>query len=87
VASTGDGAFRIGLQDLYGLPFDGGTQHWVTCDGSGRVVDFAIQEGKGDSRSRILALGFKWREEIVAFPVMVFDREGHGEGFFSSSSM
>jgi hypothetical protein len=56
----------------------------VTCDSSGRVVDFEIQEGKGDLRSRILAMGRKWAGEIGQHPVNVFDREGHGTPFFSA---
>jgi hypothetical protein len=55
----------------------------VTCDGSGRIVDFEIQEGKGDLRSHIAALGKKWQEDMPQTPVQVFDREGHGADFFA----
>jgi hypothetical protein len=64
------------------MPVPGQT-NLVTCDRSGRVVDFEIQEGKGDLRSRIVELGSRWSEEVFACPVMVFDREGNGTGFFS----
>ena len=55
----------------------------VTCDGSGRIVDFEIQEGKGDLRALIGALGHKWQKELPQTPVQVFDREGHGADFFA----
>jgi hypothetical protein len=48
------------------------------------VVDFEIQEGKGDLRAHIVALGKKWAGEVPHQPVMVFDREGSGEDFFAS---
>jgi len=54
----------------------------VTSDGSGRIVDFEIQEGKGDLRGYIARLAQKWRDDIANAPVMVFDREGHGAEFF-----
>ena len=55
----------------------------VTCDGRGRIVCFEIQEGKGDLRARILALGDYARgQSLGAMPVQVFDREGDGLGFF-----
>lgn len=46
-------------------------------------MDFEIQEGKGDLRAHILSLGSKWKEDLPSSPVMVFDREGNGTGFFS----
>ena len=45
-------------------------------------VDFEIQEGKGDIRNYLIALGAKWKAEITIGPVMVFDREGYGGNFF-----
>lgn len=65
------------------MPVPGRT-NMVTCDVSGRVVDFEIQEGKGDLRTHIVALGRKWAGEVPRKPVMVFDREGSGEDFFAS---
>ena len=59
-----------------------GRTNMVTCDGSGRVVDFEIQEGKGDYRGHICNLGEKWKEYIPGGVVKVFDREGHGAEFF-----
>jgi hypothetical protein len=61
-----------------------GRTNMVTCDSSGRVVNFEIQEGKGDLRAHIVALGKKWAGEVPRQPVMVFDREGSGEDFFAS---
>jgi len=63
------------------MPVPGRT-NMVTCDGSGRIVDFEIQEGKGDLRGYIKALGHKWEAEVEQIPVMVFDREGNGSEFF-----
>ncbi len=59
-----------------------GRNNIVACDSSGRVVDFEIQEGKGDIREHLINLGIKWKEEITPGPVMVFDREGYGGRFF-----
>jgi hypothetical protein len=59
-----------------------GRNNIVACDASGRIVDFEIQEGKGDIRANIIELGKKWKQEIVAGPVMVFDREAYGTEFF-----
>lgn len=56
----------------------------VTCDDSGRIVDFDIQEGKGDMRTLIAGLGKKWEGDIPLKPLQVFDREGHGAEFFAS---
>ena len=56
----------------------------VTCDISGRIVDFDIQEGKGDLRARIVDLGKKWQSDMPQKAVQVFDREGHGADFFAS---
>ena len=47
------------------------------------MLDFEIQEGKGDLRSHIMALCEKWAKDVPECPVMVFDREGDGTGFFS----
>lgn len=59
-----------------------GRNNIVACDSSGRVVDFEIQEGKGDIRNYIINLGLKWKAEVTPGPVMVFDREGYGGNFF-----
>lgn len=59
-----------------------GRNNIVACDASGRIVDFEIQEGKGDIRANIVELGKKWKREIAAGPVMVFDREAYGAEFF-----
>jgi hypothetical protein len=62
-----------------------GQTNLVTCDGRGRIVCFEIQEGKGDLRARILALGTYAREQSLGvLPVQLFDREGDGLGFFSA---
>ena len=63
------------------MPMPGQT-NLVTCDNQGRIVDFDIQEGKGDLRDRILKLNQKWTEELPTVPMMIFDREGSGAEFF-----
>ncbi len=59
-----------------------GQSNLVTCDINGNIVDFEIQEGKGDLKSRISELRKKWEKEIPEGPIMVFDREGSGKAFF-----
>jgi hypothetical protein len=79
---TGKERVRSAYNTQRRMPVPGRTS-MVSCDGSGRIVDFEIQEGKGDLRRHIVTLGQKWVEELPERPVMVFDREGHGAGFFS----
>ena len=64
-----------------------GRNNIVTCDSSGRVVDFEIQEGKGDIRNYLIKLGEKWKAEVTPGPVMVFDREGYGGNFFHEMNL
>lgn len=62
-----------------------GQTNLVTSDGRGRIVCFDIQEGKGDLRARILALGAYARaQSLGVMPLQVFDRQGDGLGFFSA---
>ena len=63
------------------MPVPGRTNQ-VTCDGSGRIVDFEIHEGKGQMKQWILDVVDKWQPELAARPVSVFDREGYDAGFF-----
>ena len=60
-----------------------GQTNLVTCDKSGRIVDFEIQEGKGDLKERIVELSEKWKNEVPGGVGAVFDREGNGVAFFS----
>jgi len=60
-----------------------GQTNMVTTDQTGRIVDFEIQEGKGDIRQRIFDLANKWGQEVPYGPVMVFDREAYGAEQFS----
>lgn len=60
-----------------------GRTNMVACDSSGRVVDFEIQEGKGDLCAHIVASGEKWSDIVPLQPVRVFDREGSGNEFFA----
>ena len=64
------------------MPFPGRTSQ-VSCDGSGRIVDFEIHEGKGQLKQWLLEVVDKWSSELPARPVMVFDREGYEASFFS----
>jgi len=63
------------------MPMPGRT-NLVTCDISGRIVDFQIQEGKGNLREYIANMQKRWAEELTCTPLMVFDREGYGGDFF-----
>jgi len=79
---TGKKKVRWAYNTQRRMPFPGQT-NMVTCDVSGRVVDFEIQEGRGDLRNYIKALCEKWAADVPQCPGMVFDREGNGTGFFS----
>lgn len=61
-----------------------GNVSFVTCDFSGRIVDFELKEGGAGLREHILNLHDKWKAnfEDPNFPVHVFDREGDGCEFF-----
>jgi len=61
-----------------------GQTNIVTCDISGRIVDFQIQEGKGDLKTYIIDLKKEWKQELTEIPLMVFDREGYGAPFFNT---
>ena len=61
-----------------------GQTNIVTCDMSGRIVDFQIQEGKGDLKTYIIDLKKEWKQELTEIPFMVFDREGYGAPFFNT---
>ncbi len=63
------------------LPMPGRTS-LVTCDVRGMVVDFEIEEGKGDLKERIFRLADKWKKDAGRTPVMIFDREGSGSEFY-----
>jgi hypothetical protein len=64
------------------LPVPGRTSQ-VTCDATGRIVDFVIEEGKGEMKQQILEVIEQWLPELPARPIAVFDREGYDSGFFS----
>ena len=78
---TGNRKLHAGYNTQRHMPVAGRT-NLVTSYSSGRIVDFAIQEGKGDLRGYILSLSEKWRDELGFVPVMIFDREGRGAEFF-----
>jgi hypothetical protein len=64
------------------MPVPGRTSQ-VTCDHTGRIVDFVIDEGKGEMKEHILNVVEKWKPELSAKPISIFDREGHDKGYFS----
>ena len=64
------------------MPMPGQTNQ-VSCDLDGQIIDFVIQEGKGDMKQHIIDLSEKWEDEMPVKPVHVFDREGNGKEFFS----
>jgi len=61
-----------------------GRTNMVVCDLQGNIVDFEIQEGKGDLKSFVVNLDERWKNDMMEKPIKVFDREGDGIGFFSS---
>ena len=65
------------------MPVPGRTSQ-VTCDHTGRIVDFMIDEGKGEMKQWILTVGEKWQSETGQRALMVFDREGYDQAFFST---
>jgi hypothetical protein len=78
---TGKKKVHSGYNTQRRMPVAGRT-NLVTSDSTGRIVDFEIQEGKGDLRSYIVSLNKKWQNEFIQVPIMVFDREGYGREFF-----
>lgn len=64
------------------MPVPGRTSQ-VTCDHTGRIVDFVLDEGKGEMKEQILDVVNKWQPEMVVRPLSVFDREGYDKKFFS----
>jgi hypothetical protein len=80
---TGKEKVHSGYNTQRRMPVAGRT-NLVTCDSSGRIVDFEIQEGKGDLRGYILNLNKRWQDELIEAPVQVFDREGYASEFFHS---
>jgi len=79
---TGKAAVHYAYNTQRQMPEPGRTS-MVTCDSGGRIIDFEIQEGKGDLKGYILCLWHKWCADLPASPVMVFDRECYDAGFFS----
>ena len=63
------------------IPVPGRTS-MVVCDSDGMIVDYEIQEAKGNLRKYIIDLGQKWKKYIPLFPLLVCDREGHGADFY-----
>jgi hypothetical protein len=78
---TGKSKIHYAFNTQRRMPVPGRTNQVVT-DASGRIVDFDIQEGKGDMKGSLLALRDKWHEELPHPPILVFDREGHDGNFF-----
>ncbi len=64
-------------------PHPGQTNH-VTCDSDGRIVDFGIEEGKGNLFERIKSVCKKWKRVVPMTPIQVFDREIYGAARFNS---
>ena len=65
------------------MPMPGQT-NLVTSDGTGRIICFQIQEGKGNLKQEVLNLKTRWENEFHITPVIVFDREGYGAEFFNN---
>lgn len=64
------------------IPVPGRTNQ-VVCDEQGRIVDFVIEEGKGDMKGWIIDVSKRWRVEDPSIrPLMIYDREGYDKAFF-----
>ena len=64
------------------MPVPGRTSQ-VTCDHTGRIVDFVIDEGKGEMKEQVINVVDKWQSEMPDRPTSVFDREGYDKKNFS----
>lgn len=78
---TGKEKIHCGYSTQRNIPLPGQT-NMVTCDTSGRIIDFDIQEGTGNLRNHISFFSDKWKGDIPKSAVHVFDREGYGSDFF-----
>jgi len=78
---TGKEQVHCGYSTQRSIPLPGQT-NMVTCDVSGRIVDFNIQEGTGNLRNHISVFFDKWKDDIPKSAIHVFDREGYGSDFF-----
>ncbi len=78
---TGKEQVHCGYSTQRSIPLPGQT-NMVTCDTTGRIVDFDIQEGTGDLRNHISIFFNKWKDDIPKSAMHVFDREGYGSDFF-----
>jgi len=78
---TGHEKVRYSYNTQRRMPVPGQT-NFVTCDITGRIVDFEIQEGKGDMKEHVMSLYKKWSGDVCCRPVMVFDREVYDGYYF-----
>jgi len=78
---TGKEQVHCGYSTQRSIPLPGQT-NMVTCDATGRIIDFDIQEGTGNLRDHISVFSDKWKDDIAKSAVHVFDREGYGSDFF-----
>ncbi len=61
-----------------------GCINFVSCDISGKIIDFEIKEGGSGLREHIINLHKKWKSHFSEkeYPIHIFDREGDGCEFF-----
>jgi len=78
---TGKEQVHCGYSTQRSIPLPGQT-NMVTCDATGRIIDFNIQEGTGNLRDHISVFSDKWKDDIPKSALHVFDREGYGSDFF-----
>jgi hypothetical protein len=78
---TGKEQIHCGYSTQRSIPLPGQT-NMVTCDATGRIIDFNIQEGTGNLRNHISVFSDKWKDDIPKSAIHVFDREGYGSDFF-----
>lgn len=63
------------------MPVPGRTAQ-ATTDAQGRVVDYCIEEGKGNMKNNIIEVAKRWRNAHGVDPIFIFDREGYSAEYF-----
>ena len=63
------------------MPVPGRTVQ-VTTDAQGRIVDYCLEEGKGNMKDNIVDVATRWREKHGINPIFIFDREAYSAEYF-----
>jgi len=63
------------------IPVPGRTTQ-VTTDAQGRIVDYTIEEGKGNMKDNIFDVAKKFKDAEGVSPIFIFDREAYDASYF-----